>query len=85
MKQYSSQLDTVEVNTDDNPEVAADSNVVSIPTIQMYCRGELVDTIVGCVAKNVLSSAVGKVLEDATQKHGGGSVKGTDEATASEP
>ena len=50
--------------TDDLPEIAADAGVVSIPTIQIYYRGEVQDTIVGCVAKKVLSMAVEKVLED---------------------
>eukprot|EP00559_Dactyliosolen_fragilissimus_P005367 CAMPEP_0184865668 /NCGR_PEP_ID=MMETSP0580-20130426/18787_1 /TAXON_ID=1118495 /ORGANISM="Dactyliosolen fragilissimus" /LENGTH=317 /DNA_ID=CAMNT_0027364957 /DNA_START=68 /DNA_END=1021 /DNA_ORIENTATION=- len=57
-------LEVVDVCTDDLPEVAEDSGVVSIPTIQLYYRGELKDTIVGCVAKNVLASAVKKFLED---------------------
>jgi len=60
-------MDVVEVCTDDLPEVASDSGVVSIPTIQMYTQGQLVDTIVGCVAKNVLASAVDKVLEEALE------------------
>ncbi|KAL7566224.1 hypothetical protein ACA910_011291 [Epithemia clementina (nom. ined.)] len=64
MKEFSSRLRVVEVCTDDLPEVAADANVVSIPTIQIYSRGEVMDTIVGCVAKSVLFSSVEKVLED---------------------
>jgi len=66
MKQFSNRIGAVEVCTDDLPDVAAESNVVSIPTIQMYYRGKLVDTIVGCVAKTVLSSTVEKILEDAS-------------------
>jgi thioredoxin 1 len=53
-----------EVCTDDLPEAAAESGVVSIPTIQMYGEGKLLDTIVGSVAKNVLNNAIEKVLED---------------------
>jgi thioredoxin 1 len=64
MKEFAAQLDCVEVCTDDLPEVAAESGVVSIPTIQLYSAGNLVDTIVGCVAKTVLASSVEKVLED---------------------
>ena len=30
----------------------------------MYFQGQLLDTIVGCVARNVLASSVAKVLED---------------------
>ena len=70
MKQFSGQIDVVEVCTDDLPEVAADAGVVSIPTIQMYCKSELMDTIVGCVAKSVLASSVEKVLEDACARFG---------------
>jgi thioredoxin 1 len=64
MTEYSSQFLVVEVCTDDLPEVAAVAGVVSIPTIQMYFQGQLLDTIVGCVARNVLASSVAKVLED---------------------
>jgi thioredoxin 1 len=65
MKEFAAELDCVEVCTDDLPEVAAESGVVSIPTIQLYSpTGNLVDTIVGCVAKTVLASSVEKVLED---------------------
>jgi thioredoxin 1 len=70
MKQFSSEISVVEVCTDDLPEVAADSGVLSIPTIQMYYKNELMDTIVGCVAKSVLSSAVDKVLEDVAIRFG---------------
>jgi thioredoxin 1 len=64
MTEYANQLDLVEVCTDDLPEVAAVAGVVSIPTIQMYYQGQLLDTIVGCVARNVLASSMAKVLED---------------------
>lgn len=64
MKDYSKIIDVMEVCTDDMPEVAEESGVVSIPTIQIYHRGILMDTIVGCVAKNVLASAINKILDD---------------------
>lgn len=64
IKEYVPIIDVVEVCTDDLPDVAESAGVVSIPTIQLYYKGELLDTIVGCVAKNVLSAAVLKVLED---------------------
>lgn len=66
MKQYSGELDVVEVCTDDLAEVAEEAGVVSIPTIQFYYDGAFLEThsIVGCVAKTVLSNAVQKVIED---------------------
>jgi len=69
MKQYSGELDVVEVCTDDLAEVAEDAGVLSIPTIQFYFDGAPLEThsIVGCVAKSVLSNAVEKVIEDVAQ------------------
>jgi len=85
MKVFAKQMDTVEVCTDDLPEVAAVAGVVSIPTIQMYYRGRLMDTIVGCVAKSVLSSAVEKVMEDAAVQFGRNSNSPGDSSRASAP
>ena len=69
MKQYSGELDVVEVNTDDLMEVAEKSGVLSIPTIQFYYNGIALEThsLVGCVAKSVLSNAIDKVIEDVAQ------------------
>ena len=64
IKDFAGRIDVVEVCTDDFAEIAAEAGVVSIPTIQLFYGGELIDTIVGCVAKNVLSKAVTKVLEE---------------------
>jgi len=64
IKEYAGQIESLEVCTDDFPEVASNAGVVSIPTIQIYYQGEVKDTIVGCVAKKVLSMAVEKILED---------------------
>lgn len=65
MKQFSKDIATFEICTDDLPEVAANAGVVSIPTIHIYYQNQLVDTLVGCVAKQVLAGSVEKVLEDA--------------------
>ena len=51
MKQYSGEIDVVEVCTDDLAEIAEQAGVVSIPTIQFYYKREMLETIVGCVAK----------------------------------
>lgn len=64
LQRFKSQIDVMEVCTDDLPEVASSSGVVSIPTIQLYYQGTVLDTIVGCVAVNVLASSVEKALED---------------------
>ena len=63
-QQFANEIEVVEVCTDDLAEIAEEAGVVSIPTIQFYYQGKKVDTIVGCVAKSVLATAVSKVLED---------------------
>lgn len=68
MKQFTGKIDVLEVCTDDLPDVAAGANVVSIPTIQIYHGGKCLDTIVGCVAKNVLANAVQKILDDIEER-----------------
>ena len=40
MKQFAGKIDCCEICTDDLPDVASDSGVVSIPTIHLYCKGE---------------------------------------------
>jgi len=83
----------VEVCTDDLPEIAEEAGVVSIPTIKIYYGGELMDTIVGCVAKNVLGNAVEKILDDLglldddnanANANANASEDGADDANASE-
>jgi len=64
IKAFVPKIDVVEVCTDDLPDIAEQAGVTSIPTIQIYHQGDILDTIVGCVSKNVLGNAVDKVLED---------------------
>ena len=63
LAQYRGRIRVLEMSTDDLPEVAMDAGVRSIPTILIYHGGTVRDTIVGCVARNVLARAVDKVLE----------------------
>jgi thioredoxin 1 len=63
-KQYSDSINVFEICTDDLPSIAESAGVVSIPTIQLYYNGRCYDTIVGCVTKNVLGTAIDKVLDD---------------------
>jgi len=63
-KQFAGEIDAVEICTDDLPEIASDAGVVSIPTIQVYYNGIVQDTIVGCVAQNILATAISNILDD---------------------
>lgn len=53
-REYDGVVKIGKLNVDDNPDTARQYRVMSIPTIIIYKNGEVVDTIVGVIAKNAL-------------------------------
>ena len=51
---YAGRVKIVKVDTEENPQVAADHGIVSIPTMHFVKNGELVNTLVGARPKPVL-------------------------------
>jgi thioredoxin 1 len=47
-------LRIVKLNTDDNPQTAAQYNVMSIPTLLLFKNGEVAHQIIGALPKNRL-------------------------------
>jgi thioredoxin 1 len=45
-------LRVVKLNTDENPQTAAQYNVMSIPTILLFKNGQLAHQIIGALPKN---------------------------------
>jgi thioredoxin 1 len=60
--QYDGQLKVVKVNTDENPQVASQYGIRSIPTLMIFKGGQKVDIVVGAVPKTTLSSTVEKYI-----------------------
>ena len=50
-EEYADKITVVKVNTDENPRTAAAYGVVSIPTLNVYNKGELVKSLVGAHPK----------------------------------
>ena len=50
------------VNIDENPELAAQFGVRSIPTLMLFKNGELADTKVGAAPKTALSAWIGGAI-----------------------
>ena len=50
------------LNTDENPNVASQYGIRSIPTLMIFKGGQKVDTVVGAVPKATLSSTLSKHL-----------------------
>ena len=60
--QYNNQLKVVKVNTDENPNVASQYGIRSIPTLMIFKGGQKVDMVVGAVPKTTLSNTLEKYL-----------------------
>ena len=60
--QYDGTLKVVKVNTDENPQIASQYGIRSIPTLMIFKDGEKVDTVVGAVPKSTLVNTLDKYL-----------------------
>ncbi|MEO1146819.1 MAG: thioredoxin [Cyanobacteria bacterium J06638_22] len=60
--QYMGQIKVVKVNTDENPSVANQYGIRSIPTLMIFKSGQRVDMVVGAVPKTTLASTLEKHL-----------------------
>ena len=61
-EQYEGQIKVVKLNTDENPQVASQYGIRSIPTLMIFKGGERVDMVVGAVPKTTLASTLEKHL-----------------------
>jgi len=61
-EQYQGQIKVVKINTDDNPNVASQYGIRSIPTLMIFKDGERVDMVVGAVPKTTLANTLEKYL-----------------------
>ena len=60
--QYGDQLKVVKVNTDENPNIASQYGIRSIPTLMIFKDGQKVDMVVGAVPKTTLANTLEKYL-----------------------
>ncbi|MEM6426177.1 MAG: thioredoxin [Cyanobacteria bacterium P01_H01_bin.119] len=61
-EQYDGKVKVVKVNTDDNPSVASQYGIRSIPTLMVFKEGKRVDMVVGAVPKTTLANTLEKYL-----------------------
>jgi len=60
--QYEGQIKVYKLNTDENPSVASQYGIRSIPTLMVFKGGAKVDMVVGAVPKATLSTTIEKHL-----------------------
>ncbi len=61
-KDYTGKLKVLKLNTDENPNIASQYGIRSIPTLMIFKGGVKVDTVVGAVPKTTLVSTVDKYI-----------------------
>ncbi len=61
-EQYDGKVKVVKVNTDENPNVASQYGIRSIPTLMIFKDGQRVDMVVGAVPKTTLANTLEKYL-----------------------
>jgi len=60
--QYNGQVKVVKLNTDENPDVASQYGIRSIPTLMVFKAGQAIDRVVGAVPKATLANTLEKHL-----------------------
>ncbi len=61
-KEFEGKIKVFKLNTDENPNVASQYGIRSIPTLMIFKGGQKVDTVVGAVPKATLSGTISKYL-----------------------
>ena len=61
-KDFEGKIKVFKLNTDENPNVASQYGIRSIPTLMIFKGGQNVDTVVGALQKATLSSNLSKHL-----------------------
>lgn len=62
IQEYSGKLKFTELDTDTNLEVAAKYGVRVIPTLMIFKKGEVADTVIGIVSKEQLTTQIDAIL-----------------------
>jgi len=57
-EQYAGKIKVVKLNTDENPGVASQYGIRSIPTLMIFKGGNKVEVVVGAVPKATLAKAI---------------------------
>jgi thioredoxin 1 len=58
----SDKLDIVKVNVDENPQLAMEYQIVSIPAMKVFQNGEVIQTVIGAKPKAALEADLAAVL-----------------------
>jgi thioredoxin 1 len=55
---YEGKLKVVKINVDESPDVTSEYNIVSIPTLMIFSKGEVKEEIIGAVPRPELEAKI---------------------------
>ena len=58
-------LDVVKINSDENPQTVVHFQVMQVPTLALFSRGELVKQVIGARSKSALRRDLAEFIEPA--------------------
>lgn len=61
-QEYGDKLKVVKLNTDENPEVAGQYQIMSIPTIMFFKGGQVVEKLIGARPKRQFKETIDSLL-----------------------
>ena len=61
-KEFEGQIKVFKLNTDENPNVASQYGIRSIPTLMLFKDGLKIETVVGAVPKTTLHTTITKYV-----------------------
>ena len=61
-KEFDGQIKVFKLNTDENPNVASQYGIRSIPTLMLFKDGQKIETVVGAVPKSTLQTTITKYV-----------------------
>jgi thioredoxin 1 len=61
-KEFEGQIKVFKLNTDENPNVASQYGIRSIPTLMLFKDGQKIETVVGAVPKTTLHTTITKYV-----------------------
>jgi thioredoxin 2 len=61
-REYQGRVKIVKLNVDENPQIASRYSIRSIPTMLLFNRGELVNTMVGALPKQEIEQRLQSIL-----------------------
>ena len=54
--EYAGKFKVAKLNTDENPRIASQYGIMSIPTLGIFQSGQMIDGVVGAVPKKILKT-----------------------------